>query len=416
MVVVAILTETAVLVWAGMFGLTGHALPQLNTSGVDIVSTIACGIVGLTILLETLPMVANEDEQATMVTASAWRAATAITKEVLLFPVILSLTTKLPASGLYCVALLFYVVVALLSSAIWDVDLTYESLLDIRCTGLNLGGRRLLAIAAVQVAVTGHRFGFISLMIASVVWSAAMAPCAASVAWAEVLRLGASVMALVAATFGLLPAYVALAVTSIVALATAVTSWRLRTRAYAASEIPTALQHCLEMESNLRLWGDTASLKLSINADVASTAQHILEFEDRLPVERLKLDFFAERSAWRSSLAESPDYKTVLSHIEHLKAAITVPVTRILLQQVLATAPATQTRQLGLPLAREITQFTVPPIEFAMPPPLKGWEFGDLNIVALRQHAAQQAKHIPKLIQSRAPLKIKIGRAAASKV
>eukprot|EP00930_Biecheleria_cincta_P033255 TRINITY_DN23020_c0_g1_i1.p1 TRINITY_DN23020_c0_g1~~TRINITY_DN23020_c0_g1_i1.p1 ORF type:complete len:1521 (+),score=251.07 TRINITY_DN23020_c0_g1_i1:50-4612(+) len=416
--VLAILTELAVLLWVGAFGIAGYAFPQLKTSeGSDVVSTIACAIVALTLLLETLPMVANEDEQAATVSAPAWRAATAMAKEVLIFPVVLSLTTKLSEHWLYCVALLFYCVIALLSSAIWDVDLSYEFLLDIRCTGLNLGGRRLLAIAAIQVGLTGHWFGFISLLVASAAWSAVLAPFAASIAWAEVLRLGASVAALAAATFGLVPAYVTMAAICIIAVVTAVISWMLRRRSYAASEIPAALQHCSEMESNLRLWGDTAaSLKLNVDADVLSTARQILEFEDRLPMERLELGFFAERSAWRRSLAESPDYKTVLSHIERLKAAITVPVTRILLQQVLAKAPATRGKQLGLPLANEIARFTVPPIEFDVPAPLKGWEFGDLNLAALRQHAARQAKMIPKLIQSRAPAETKIGRGTASRV
>merc|ERR1740123_2244668 len=92
--VMAILIEAVVLAWVGAFGIAGHALLQAKTAGIDIVAILACGIVGFEIIFETLPMVTNEEEQAAIVTAPAWRAATMVTKEVLLFPVVLVLTAR----------------------------------------------------------------------------------------------------------------------------------------------------------------------------------------------------------------------------------------------------------------------------------------------------------------------------------
>jgi len=411
--VTAILSEAVVLVLVGRSCMAEGWLEEKESSaGMDRFAIFAFSVVAAALLLETIPMVCNENEQISVVTSHAWRAGTMITKDVLLFPVVLVLSGRLSEHWLYSVVLLFYTVITLLSSAVWDVDLPYESLLDVRCSGLNMGGRRLLTMAAVQAGLSGNNGLFLSFMVASAAWTTMWAPFASSTPWAEVLRLGASAGGLAAATLGLFPTFLTWISAFIIGLLTAFGSWLLRKRALAASKIPSAMQHCVDMEKCLRLWGDTTLPRLRVDADVRSTARRVLEFEDRLPVERLDLDFFAGRHAWRSGLADAPDYETVLLHIERLKTAISVPVTRILVQQVLARMTLFGKRQLDRPLATEIAKFVVPPVDFKLPQPLKGWEFGDLDLAALRQHAEREAAKIPMLIRSKAARPTTIGRQA----
>mmetsp|Transcript_145305 Transcript_145305/g.256145 ORF Transcript_145305/g.256145 Transcript_145305/m.256145 type:complete len:1585 (+) Transcript_145305:42-4796(+) len=410
--VTAILSEAVVLALVGRSCMAEGWLEEKETAGTDRFAIFAFSTVAAAILLETIPMVSSENEQISVITSHAWRAGTMITKDVLLFPVVLVLSGRLSEHWLYSVALLFYTVIILLSSAVWDVDLPYESLLDVRCSGLNMGGRRLLTMAAVQAGLSGNNGLFLSFMVASAAWTTMWAPFASSTPWAEVLRLGASAGGLAAATLGLFPTFLTWISAFIIGLLTAFGSWLLRKRALAASKIPSAMQHCVDMEKCLRLWGDTTLPRLRVDADVRSTARRVLEFEDRLPVERLDLDFFAGRHAWRSGLADAPDYETVLLHIERLKTAISVPVTRILVQQVLARMTLFGKRQLDRPLATEIAKFVVPPVDFKLPQPLKGWEFGDLDLAALRQHAEREAAKIPMLIRSKAAGPTTIGRQA----
>jgi len=312
-------------------------------------------------------------------------------KDVLFLPVTLALTAHGSEHFIHTVALLFFSVVASLGSSVWDVDLPYNSLLDIRCVGLNTSGRRLFTMAAVHAGCRSQYGLFLILAVTSGVWTSIWIPFGSSTTWAEVLRVGASVGALVAATLGPVATFATWSVVAMLALATSCGSWVLRKRQLEATGVPSAMRYCAEMQKRLCLWGDTAPAKLCADADVRNTARSILEFEERIPIERLDLAFFGERQAWRISLADAPDYDAVLAHLERLKTAIDEPVTRILMQQVLARTPVTKTKKIGLYLAGAITKFAAPTIDVEVPSPLKGWEFGDLDLAALRLHAWREA-------------------------
>jgi len=155
----------------------------------------------------------------------------------------------------------------------------------------------------------------------------------------------------------------------------------------------------LELQQSLCIWDGAEPRPLQLDADIKGTARRILELEEQIPVERLRLSFFSEREAWRSRLVDAPDYGIVLQHIDQLKEAVSVPATRVLVQQVLARI-VIQPRNLHMPLAREIVHFAVPTLDFILPSPLKGWEFGELDLAQLRSHAAAEASRIPDIIHT----------------
>jgi len=327
-----------------------------------------------------------------------------LTQEVFFLPVVLVLGTHFPNHWLHCAALLFFSIVVLLSPIVWDIDVPYESLLDIRRVGLSASGQRLLMLAAVFAGVSQQYNLFISLLSAACVWTAAWIPFGCSAPWSEVLRLGALFGAQAVVTAGPSATIITWAAAIVLAFIIAFCSWVVRRRRLAASEVPIALRHCAEMQKRLCLWGGAAFSPelLRVGADVRSAAQCVLEFEERLPMERLDLAFFAERRQWRTTLVEAPSYSAVIQHLEVLKAAISEPATQILVQQVLARALVrTHGKELGEPLACKIARLAVPPIDVVVPSPLKGWEFGNLDLAILRRHAAKAAAKIPDMIQTR---------------
>merc|ERR1712110_645105 len=155
------------------------------------------------------------------------------------------------------------------------------------------------------------------------------------------LRLGAPIGAVAAGTLELRWTYASWVGATLLALAVLLGNNMIRRRHFTSSGMPTVLQHCADIQQRLCLWDRQAmSRPLRIDSDVKSTVQRVLVFEEQLPMERLKLDFFAERRDWRRRLAEASDYDVVLSHIAMLKAAISEPLTRLLTQQVLARKQA----------------------------------------------------------------------------
>lgn len=182
------------------------------------------------------------------------------------------------------------------------------------------------------------------------------------------------------------------------------------TTAFHLHDIPTALHRCADIRKRLCLWDESeAPAQLHIDADVKNTAQRILEFEEQLPLERLDLDFFARRQVWRQGLAEAVNYESVLDHLTALQDAISEPVTRILVKQVL-TRLHVGGRLLGADLAGHITRMAVPSFDFTLPPPLDGWEYGSLDLAGLRQHAQAEAARIPAMIQTKATQPTSFGK------
>lgn len=114
------------------------------------------------------------------------------------------------------------------------------------------------------------------------------------------------------------------------------------------------------------------------------------------------MSFLKERDQWRLSLAGASEYRVVVEKIKTLEEAIAIPATRVLLQQVLADVRASPTRDLQHVLAREIATFAVPSVNFRTPPMPDGWEYGTLDLVALRRVANDFAQRIPMQIHTMA--------------
>jgi len=254
----------------------------------------------------------------------------------------------------------------------------------------------------------GERGLFVALVLLCAAWVLAWLRCGCSASWPELLRVGACLGA-VAAAWGARPGSVAViwVSTTAVALAMALGGCWSRKRLLAASEVPAALADLAEIQERLCLWGGEPLPALRADADVRGTAERLLEFEERLPTERLDPAFFSERGAWRLALADTPEYSTVLYHLSTLKAMIREPATRVLTKQVLARAPVGRSsgqcqRQLGWRLAGEVVRFAVPRIDVSLPEPAQGWELGKIDLALLRSIAAQKAAFIPSAINTRA--------------
>eukprot|EP00927_Polykrikos_kofoidii_P036943 TRINITY_DN31130_c0_g1_i1.p1 TRINITY_DN31130_c0_g1~~TRINITY_DN31130_c0_g1_i1.p1 ORF type:complete len:1602 (+),score=233.77 TRINITY_DN31130_c0_g1_i1:189-4994(+) len=416
----AIGCDAVVFAWVGRLDFVGglgmEALPfSVATQGG--LSHAVVGFVCGCLVLETLPMVCEEYDQPIIVTDHAWRAAIALVEDVLFMPLIYVLVDVGQNSWLHSGVLLFFLIAVLVGPAVWDVKVPYDGLLDIRLVGLNASGRKLLIFGAVAAAITGHHVVFLSLAAASSFWVLIWMSCGASVPWVEVLRLASSASAFTGWRVTL--AIVLLWCGAIVlAIAVAAGGRLQRKRHLATSEVPVALGHLTEIQKRLRLWDNDSIAQthgqptVRADADVGLVAQQVLALEERIPLERLDLDFFSERAEWRNRLANAPDFTVVHGLLERLRAAVVVPVTRVLMAQLLSRVNIrVQNRDLYLPLAREIVGFAAPPVCLTS---LNGSQDTDLDICQLHDKAKREAAKISKHIHSEF-LQSKLGEKTARK-
>jgi len=404
MALLAIGSEGAILTLLGLHGAVGigYGLGHLGES----IVTAAIIMVGLSVFLTAVPVVADEDDQQSIIQHDAWRGLFSLVHEVFFLPVVAALAPSAVSSWPHALVLLYFVMIALLSSQAWDSAVPREALLDIRTVGLCSSGSRLILVGAVVAAVGGHGRLFLIFAGGSTAWTALwLVAGGASVAWAQVLHLGVGAGAC-AAILGGPPAasYVWLACT-ISAVLVGLVSKDVRKRWLLTTEVPAAMAQLRLVQARLSLWAEGASVPQVVDASPQGAALQLLELEERLPMERLGHGFLQRRHVWRRSLLDSPSYGLVAAGLKELRAAIAVPPSRALLQGLLLRVPIRgRTSMLPRPLAAEMADFVLEDslahVVPSLPESLVQVGNGNADLIALERSAQIEAGVLAGKVQS----------------
>lgn len=350
--------EGATLAWLAK-GMVEEGDSDIFMAPAGYLVTAALSVVGLSVFLTALPVVADEEDQKSIIQHDVWRSVSFLVHEVLFLPVVTALVCPAASSWQHSIALLYFITIAVLSSQAWYVPISREVLLDIRSVGLCSSGGRLLLAAAAVAAAGAFRSAFLGLAGASLVWTAFwLLAGGASVAWAQVLRIGVGAGALAFVAGGCRAASWAWAGCFGTALAVGLQARAKRRRELLATDVPTAMARLQAIQARLSLWGDATRVPSVVDTSPQGAAVQLLELEERVPFERLSRAFLLGRRAWQERLLSDPSYKQVTEGLQELQAAITMPPTRSLLQGLLVRVTiAGRARSLPGPLAAEIADF-----------------------------------------------------------
>eukprot|EP00419_Tripos_fusus_P033100 CAMPEP_0172786870 /NCGR_PEP_ID=MMETSP1074-20121228/206162_1 /TAXON_ID=2916 /ORGANISM="Ceratium fusus, Strain PA161109" /LENGTH=1640 /DNA_ID=CAMNT_0013623887 /DNA_START=56 /DNA_END=4979 /DNA_ORIENTATION=- len=359
--------------------------------------------VAASLLLVSVPMVAEEKEQEMILADHAWRRSMQLLHEVCFLPVVLILAQACAASRSCSVALLYFTSLALLAGGVWDNSVSREELLDIRVVGLGSSGRQLMFCSAVFAAAGGHSMVFVLFGIAAVLWTAIWIPKGSSVPWVELFRIGLQVGALVAGFAGLHCAVGVWGATTLLATTVALVARRQRRQRIVSSDLPKAMEELVQIQARMKVWDDSVSCELtSLDVSEQGAAMQLLRLESELPFERLRPSFLeARRVLWQQELLNAKDYSDVLLKLKELKEAIHEPTTRILLKQVLrGIAVPGRMAPFPEPLTELMVGFTCAPMSVAKVDPGPGWEHGCFDLSALRTQAVQEAARLPLMFRT----------------
>jgi len=371
----------------------------------DSTITAALVLIGASILLVSLAVTSDEDDQLAVVGASKWRAAMTFTQETLFLPIVLVLSSvKSPRTLLHSAAVYYYITLAVLANGVWDMPVPRSLLLDIRCVGMSSSGRRLLLCAAVLAANVGSELVFVIFSCSACAWALAWAPRGGSVLWVELLRAGSLASCCAVIFFSQKAALFGMAGFALVSTVVAVVDWARRRVAWARSSLPKAIAELEGLTLRLSVWGnDVEAESLVTNLSAQGVAQKVIQLETQIPFDRFTTHFMAGRHAWRSTLLDAACFEEVLGCIQELREGIVEPTTRILLKQVLGRAPLAKGRSIPAPLIDEVLAFAVPQLGFKPLAPVEGWRTGRLGLVQIARDARNQAWRLPEHIGSRGP-------------
>jgi len=184
-------------------------------------------------------------------------------QEVLFLPVVLVLASHMQQvrSTVTGVGLMFYITIALLGIAVWELPVPPSLQLDIRTVGLNSSGRRLLLAAAVVAAVIGEQFLFVALLVSSGIWTTIFAIHGSSVLWPQILQLGAIIGGVMVMEVGHAAMCATYFVAATVAAVSALLAYYQRRRQWLDSGLPRALESLHHIQECLSLWGDSSTFQ-----------------------------------------------------------------------------------------------------------------------------------------------------------